>query len=88
MGRHKLFGNLEARYTLSAIPTLYRMSLVGFLDAGRVFETEDFRITTEDLHVGGGGGFILQVGRAGIAGFTIGHGRDGVKVDFHTKWTF
>ena len=88
LGRDKLFANLEARYTLSAIPTLYRISLVGFLDAGRVFETEDFRITTEGLHVGGGGGLISQVGRAGVAGITVGHGRDGVKVDFHTKWTF
>ncbi len=88
LGRDKLFGNLEARYTLSAIPTLYRVSLVGFLDAGRVFETEDFRITTEDLHVGGGGGLVFHVGRAGIAGFTVGLGPDGVETDFHSRWTF
>ena len=88
LGRDKLFGNLEARYTLAAIPTLYRISLVGFFDAGRVFESEDFRITTEGVHVGGGGGLISQLGRAGIAGFTVGYGRDGVKFDFHTKWTF
>ena len=88
LGRDKLFGNLEARYTLSAIPTLYRISLVGFLDAGRVFETEDFRITTADLHVGGGGGLVFHVGRAGIVGFTVGLGPDGAEADFHTRWTF
>jgi outer membrane protein assembly factor BamA len=88
LGRDKLFGNLEARYTLSAIPTLYRISLVGFLDAGRVFETEDFRLTTEDLKVGGGTGLIIQIGRAGIVGFTVGVGPDGIESDFHTRWTF
>jgi outer membrane protein assembly factor BamA len=88
LGRDKLFGNLEARYTLSGIPTLYRISLVGFLDAGRVFETEDFRLTTEDLKVGGGTGLIVQIGRAGIAGFTVGVGPDGIESDFHTRWTF
>ncbi len=88
LGRDKLFGNFEARYTLSAIPTLYRISLVGFFDAGRVFETEDFRITTEDLHVGGGGGLIFQLGRTGVAGFTLGLGPDGVEADFHSRWTF
>ncbi len=88
LGRDKLFGNLEARYTLSAIPTLYRISLVGFLDAGRVFETEDFRVTTEDLKVGGGTGLIFQIGRAGIAGFTVGVGPDGIESDFHSRWTF
>jgi outer membrane protein assembly factor BamA len=88
LGRDKLFGNLEARYTLSAIPTLYRISLVGFLDAGRVFEAEDFRLTTEDLKVGGGTGLVFQIGRAGIAGFTVGLGPDGIESDFHSRWTF
>ncbi len=88
LGRDQLFGNLEARYTLSAIPTLYRISLLGFLDAGRVFETEDFRITANDLKVGAGGGLIFQVGRAGIAGITVGFGPDGVETDFHSRWTF
>lgn len=84
----QLFGNLEARYTLSAIPTLYRISLLGFFDAGRVFQAGDFRITTDDLKVGAGGGLIFQVGRAGIAGFTLGFGPDGAQWDFHSRWTF
>jgi hypothetical protein len=88
LGRDQLFGNLEARYTLSAIPTLYRISLLGFFDAGRVFQAEDFRITTDDLKVGAGGGLIFQVGRAGMAGITVGLGPDGVQTDFHSRWTF
>ena len=88
LDRDQLLGNLEARYTLAAIPTLYRISLLGFFDAGRVFQAEEFRITTEDLKVGAGGGLIFQVGRAGIAGFTVGFGPDGVQMDFHTRWTF
>ena len=88
LGRDQLLGNLEARYTLAAIPTLYRISLLGFFDAGRVFQAEEFRITTDDLKVGAGGGLIFQVGRAGIAGFTVGFGPDGMQMDFHSRWTF
>ena len=88
LGRDKLFGNVEVRYTVSAIPTLYRLSLVGFLDAGRVFEAEDFRITGEGLKVGGGTGLMFQIGRAGVAGFTVGLGPDGIESDFHSRWTF
>ena len=74
-----------------AIPTLYRVSLLGFFDAGRVFDdvdAEKFRITTADLKVGGGTGLFVQIGRAGIIGFTIGVGPDGVSSDAHSKWTF
>ena len=88
LDRDQLFGNLEARYTLAAIQTLYRISLLGFFDAGRVFQAGDFRITTDDLKVGAGGGLIFQVGRAGIAGITVGFGPDGVHSDFHSRWTF
>ena len=91
LGRDKLFANIEARYALFAIPTLYRVSLMGFLDAGRVFDevdAEDFELTTKGLKVGGGTGIFFQLGRAGVAGFTIGLGPDGIATDFHTRWTF
>ena len=91
LGRDKLFTNIDVRYALFAIPTLYRVSLLGFLDAGRVFddvEGEDFEVTTSGLKVGAGSGLFFQLGRAGIAGFTVGIGPDGVSTDLHTKWTF
>jgi hypothetical protein len=88
LGRDKLFGNLEARYALWALPTLFRISVLGFLDAGRVFETEEFRITTEDLKVGGGTGLIFQIRRDLVFGVTTGIGPDGLAADFHTRWPF
>jgi outer membrane protein assembly factor BamA len=88
LGRDKLFGNLEARYTIAAFPTVYRISVIGFLDAGRVFQQEDFRITTDGLKVGGGTGVFIQVGRAGVVGFTVGRGPDGFVTDAHSRWTF
>jgi len=88
LGRHKLFANLDVRYDVYAVPTLVRTTVVAFLDAGRVFEPEAFKFTTKGLHVGGGGGLLLQVGRAGILGTTVGVGPDGLVLQAHTRWTY
>lgn len=88
LGRHKLFANLDLRYDLYAVPTLARLTLVGFLDAGRVFEGEEFRLTTEGMKVGAGGGVFFQFGRAGILGSTLGYGPDGFTLQAHTRWTY
>ena len=48
--------NFEVRHDLFPFGDLGAVTLLAFLDAGRVFEEESFRLTTEDLHVGGGGG--------------------------------
>lgn len=88
LGRNKLFANLDLRYDAYAIPTLARLTLAGFLDAGRVFEPEPFRLTTAGLKLGGGGGLFAQIGRAGILGSTLGVGPDGVVWQVHTKWTY
>ncbi len=88
LGRSKLFGNLDIRYDAYAVPTLVRTTLIAFLDAGRVFEPEPFRLTTAGMKVGGGGGLIIQLGRAGILGGTLGVGPDGMVLQFHTRWTY
>jgi hypothetical protein len=88
LGRNKLLANLDLRYDAYAIPTLARLSVVGFLDAGRVFEPEPFRLTTAGLKLGGGAGLFAQIGRAGILGSTLGVGPDGVVWQVHTKWTY
>ena len=44
--------------------TWARVTPVAFLDAGRVFEQEIFRLTTEDMKVGGGGGVALRILRS------------------------
>ena len=70
------------------MPTLVRATVVAFLDAGRVFEPEPFKLTTEALAVGGGGGLFLQFGRAGVLGTTVGAGPDGLVLQVHTRWTY
>lgn len=88
LGRHKLFGSFDVRYDVAAVPTLARLTLVGFLDAGRVFETEAFELTARDMSVGGGAGVFLQFARAGILGTTLGYGPDGVTLQAHTRWSY
>ena len=88
LGRNKLLANFDLRYDAYAIPTLIRVTVLGFLDAGRVFEPEPFRLTTHGMSVGGGGGLFLQLGRAGILGATGGFGPDGFVLQTHTRWTF
>lgn len=88
LGRSKLLANFDVRYDVFAVPTLAYLTVVGFVDAGRVFETEVFEVTTRDLKVGGGAGLFLQFGRAGILGTTVGKGPDGITVQAHTKWSF
>ncbi len=88
LGRSKILLNLDARYHVVNLPRAARASVTGFLDAGRVFEGESLRLTTEQLKVGGGIGLFLQLGRAGIIGTTAGVGPDGVVFDFSTRWIY
>jgi hypothetical protein len=88
LGRNKLVANLDLRYDAYAVPTLARVTLVAFLDAGRVFEPDPFKLTTKGMQVGGGGGLFLQFGRAGILGTTLGVGPDGLTLLAHTRWTY
>jgi outer membrane protein assembly factor BamA len=88
LGRNKLLANVDLRYDAYAIPTLIRVTVLGFVDAGRVFEPEPFRLTTHGMSVGGGGGVFIQLGRAGILGGTAGVGPDGLVLQAHTRWTF
>lgn len=88
LGRNKLVANFDVRYDVYAVPTLVRTTVVAFLDAGRVFEPEPFKLTTEALLVGGGAGLFLQFARAGILGTTVGVGPDGLVLQAHTRWTY
>jgi outer membrane protein assembly factor BamA len=87
-GRGTLFGNLEVRHDLLPFGDLGAVTLIAFLDAGRVFEDEDFRLTTEDLKVGGGGGVALRILRSSIFTFNFGGGPDGFNFSVGTGWMF
>ncbi|HEX6433538.1 MAG TPA: BamA/TamA family outer membrane protein [Gemmatimonadales bacterium] len=87
-GRHVLFGNLEVRHDLLAFGDLGAVTLLAFTDAGRVFEGESFKLTTDDLKVGGGGGVALRILRSSIFTFNFAGGPDGFNFSVGTGWMF
>jgi outer membrane protein assembly factor BamA len=87
-GTGVLFGNFEVRHDLLAFGDLGAISLIAFVDAGRVFEQESFKITTDGVKVGGGGGFALRILRSSILVFNFAGGPDGFNPSVGTGWMF
>ncbi|MGH7510296.1 MAG: BamA/TamA family outer membrane protein [Gemmatimonadales bacterium] len=87
-GRHLIFGNLEVRHDLLAFGDLGAITLLGFVDAGRVFEQESFGLTTDGVKVGGGGGVALRILRSTIFTFNFAGGPDGFNYSVGTGWMF
>jgi outer membrane protein assembly factor BamA len=90
LGEDKLFGNLDIRYRAVGERHLFTGNLVGFLDVGRVFQpgADDFSLTLQDMHVGGGFGMIITYSRTGVLGWTIGYGPDGPVFQTQVGWIF
>jgi hypothetical protein len=87
-GKGMLFGNFEVRHDLLPFGDLGALTLLAFLDAGRVFEEESFRLTFDDLHVGGGGGIGLRILRSTIFAFNFAGGPDGFNFSVGNGWMF
>ncbi len=87
-GTGVLFGNLEVRQQLVWIQNTVGVTLIGFTDAGRVFEGERLRLTTDDLDVSGGGGLVFQLLRDAIFGLLLAGGPEGARFDFSGGWAF
>ena len=87
-GRGTLFGNFEVRHDVLPFGDLGAVSVVAFLDAGRVFEQESFRLTTEDMKVGAGGGIALRILRSTIFTLNFAGGPDGFKFSIGNGWMF
>jgi hypothetical protein len=87
-GKGVLFGNLEVRQDVLPFGDLGALTLLAFLDAGRVFEAESFRLTADDLHVGGGGGIALRILRSTIFTFNFAGGPDGFNFSVGNGWMF
>jgi outer membrane protein assembly factor BamA len=87
-GTGLILGNLEVRHDLISFGDLGGVTLLGFLDAGRVFEGESFKLTTEDVKVGGGGGVGLRILRSGIFTFNVAGGPDGLNYSVGSGWMF
>jgi hypothetical protein len=87
-GKGTLFFNLEVRHDLLPFGDLGAVTLIGFMDAGRVFEQENFRLTTKDMKVGGGGGIGLRILRSTIFTFNFAGGPDGFNYSVGSGWMF
>jgi outer membrane protein assembly factor BamA len=87
-GKGVLFGNLEVRYDLLSLGDLGAITLLGFVDAGRVFEGENFKLTANDLKVGGGGGIGLRILRSSIFTLNLAGGPDGFNYSVGSGWMF
>ncbi|HET7601472.1 MAG TPA: BamA/TamA family outer membrane protein [Gemmatimonadales bacterium] len=87
-GTGVLMGSAEARQYLATIKHAVTIGVVGFVDAGRVFQGERLRLTTEDLAVSGGGGLVLMLLRGNTAVFNVAQGPDGIEVSVSGGWAF
>lgn len=87
-GRGSLFANLEVRHDLLPFGEYGAVTLLAFLDAGRVFEESGFRLTTDDWKVGGGGGFAVRILRSTIITFNFAGGPDGFNYSVGNGWAF
>jgi len=87
-GKHVMLGNLEVRHDLLPFGDLGAITLLAFLDAGRVFEQENFKLTTDGVKVGGGGGVALRILRSSIFTFNFAGGPDGFQFSVGSGWMF
>jgi len=87
-GKHVLLGNFEVRHDLLPFGDLGAVTLLAFLDAGRVFEQENFELTTDRVKVGGGGGVALRILRSSIFTFNFAGGPDGFNFSVGSGWMF
>ena len=88
VGTGVLFGNLEVRQQLVWIQNTVGVTLIGFADAGRVFEGENLRLTTDDLDVSAGGGLVFQLLREALVGVQVAGGPEGARFDVSGGWAF
>lgn len=88
LGTDALFVNTEIRHDLLNVGDYGAITLLAYFDAGRVFEEESFRFTTDEFHVGVGGGIGLRVLRSNILTFNFGDGPEGFEFEFGTGWMF
>ena len=87
-GKHVLFSNLEVRHNILDLGTIGALTAMAFVEAGRVFEDERFRLTTDDLKVGGGGGIAIRVLRSTIFTFNLASGVEGLNFVVSGGWSF
>lgn len=88
VGKGVLFTSAEVRHNLLDLGDFGAFTLFGFVDAGRVFEQEDFKLTTDEMKVGAGGGLAIRLLRFTIWTFNFAGGPDGFQFSAGSGWAF
>jgi hypothetical protein len=88
VGKGVLLGNFEVRHDVLPFGDLGAITLIAFLDAGRVFEGESWKLTLDDMKVGAGGGVALRIMRGTVLTFNFAGGPDGYNFSWGTGWMF
>lgn len=88
VGKGVLLSSAEVRHNLLDLGDFGAFTLFGFVDASRVFEQEDFKLTTEDMKVGAGGGLAIRILRFTIWTFNFAGGPDGFQFSAGSGWSF
>jgi len=87
VGRGVLLSSLEVRHTLIDIGDYGAITILAFLDAGRVFEGAP-SVTLSKWTVGGGGGLGVKVIRSALLTFNFAGGPDGFTFSMGNGWAF
>jgi len=88
-GPGKLLGGLEVRYALIWAPTIVELKLVGFYDAGRVFDAgQPVKVTSAGLHRSGGLELAARLLRNSLVVVGWGKGSEGSELLFGTTWSY
>lgn len=88
VGMGVVFGSIELRQDFLPIGEIAAGTLVAFLDAGRVFENQDFAFTASQLHVSAGIGIAARLLRSTIFTLNLARGGEGWHVSAGSGWAF
>lgn len=88
VGRDLLVGNIALHHDLFNAGGLMAGGVTAFADAGRVFEAEEFTLTTEGLHFGAGVGAYFRMMQTGVYTFNFASGPDGFVFTLGNGWMF
>ncbi len=88
VGRALLFGNLTLHHDLFNAGGLMAGGVTAFADMGRVFENDEFSLTTEGMQFGAGGGVYFRLLQTGVYTFNFASGPDGFVFTLGNGWMF
>lgn len=87
VGRGLLLGSLEVRHNLLDLASLGAVTVIGFVDGGRVFG-DGFKWTTKRWKVGGGGALAIRVLQSAPLLLNFAGGPEGFRFTMSNGWAF